>query len=125
MFPIWVKCNHGRSWHEFYTCILCINLGTMKDILYILNSLEEFYGETTLTSVIQADERVSDLVSSVANQTSSLNGYEVEELSDRINKLITLNARVREEFEKQSHALEEARLNILPFAQRQHTHVAP
>jgi|GEM_PF-2008438 len=97
----------------------------MKDILYILNSLEEFYGETTLTSVIQADERVSDLVSSVANQTSSLNGYEVEELSDRINKLITLNARVREEFEKQSHALEEARLNILPFAQRQHTHVAP
>lgn len=96
----------------------------MKDLLYILNSLEEFYGETTLTSVIQADERVRDLRAAIASLSSKLNGYEFEELSDRLCKLITLNAKVREELENQVHALEDARLNIVPLAQREHTHVA-
>lgn len=98
------------------------NNGAMKDLLYILNSLEGFYGETTLTSVIQADERVRDLTSAIANQPS-LNGYEFEELSDRLGKLIALNAKVREELENQLRALEEVRLRIVPFAQREHTHV--
>ncbi len=97
----------------------------MKDLLYVLNSLEEFYGETTLTSVIQADERVRDLIGNIAHRSGSLNGYELEELCGRLAKLITLNASVREELEKQFRTLEEARLNLLPFTQRQHTDVAP
>lgn len=95
----------------------------MKDLLYILNSLEEFYGETTLTSVIQADERVQNLMSTISSQ--NLNGYELEELADRLSKLVTLNSKVREELEKQARTLEEARLKMLPFAQRAHTDVVP
>ena len=90
----------------------------MQNILYNLNSVEESYGESTLTGVIQIHERISDIALYVDLKSAYLNDYEKEETKDRLNKLIDLNRRIRTELEKQEENLMTAASKLLPLVNR-------
>lgn len=90
----------------------------MQNILYNLNSVEESYGESTLTGVIQIHERISDIVMYVDLKSAYLNDYEKEETKDRLNKLIDLNRKIRTELEKQEEDLMTATSKLLPLVNR-------
>ncbi|WP_333819362.1 hypothetical protein [Ohtaekwangia sp.] len=88
----------------------------MHDIAYNLNSVEESYGESGLTGIIQIYERIDQIAEYIETESEALNDYEKEELKDRIRKLIDLNHRMREELEKQEEALVTAASKLLIVA---------
>jgi hypothetical protein len=90
----------------------------MQNILYNLNSVEESYGESTLTGVIQIHERVADIAMYIDLKSAYLNDYEKEETKDRLNKLIDLNRKIRTELEKQEEDLMTAASKLMPLVNR-------
>jgi hypothetical protein len=86
----------------------------MKNLLYSLNSVEESYGEVTLTNVVQIFERVNDIVESATVQLNSLSDFEREELTGRLDKLIALNLKVRSELRKQELKLDSLKMKLHP-----------
>jgi hypothetical protein len=87
----------------------------MQNILYNLNSVEESYGESTLTGVIQIHERIADIAMYTDLNSAYLNDFEREETKDRLNKLIDLNRRIRAELEKQEEDLMTAASKLMPM----------
>lgn len=87
----------------------------MQNILYNLNSVEESYGESTLTGVIQIHERIADIAMYIDLNSGYLNDYEKEETKDRLNKLIDLNRKIRAELEKQEEDLMTAASKLMPL----------
>lgn len=86
----------------------------MKNLLYNLNSVEESYGEVTLTNVVQIFERVNDIIESIAVQLPELTDFEKEELSGRLEKLMALNLKIRSELAKQELLLHNVKAKLLP-----------
>ncbi|SKC86405.1 hypothetical protein [Ohtaekwangia koreensis] len=85
----------------------------MQDILYNLNSVEESYGESGLTGIIQIYERISEISMYIDMNSIQLNDFEKEETKDRLNKLIELNRKIRSELEKQEEELMNASLKLM------------
>jgi hypothetical protein len=86
----------------------------MKNLLYSLNSVEESYGEVTLTNVVQIFERVNDIVEAATVQLDGLSDFEKEELTGRLEKLIALNLKVRSELRKQELKLDSLKMKLNP-----------
>jgi hypothetical protein len=84
----------------------------MQDILYNLNSVEESYGESALTGIIQIYERIREISDYVSNNQQTLNDFEKEELRDRLDKLLNLNFKIRSELELQVKKLTDTLLAI-------------
>jgi hypothetical protein len=76
----------------------------MKNLLFNLNSVEESYGESILTSVIQINERIDEIAASLHESPPS-NDFLIEEFSGRIEKLRELNRKIREELHQQEEKL--------------------
>jgi len=80
----------------------------MENLLYNLDSVESSYGSSLITSIIQLDERISD-ISGFLSEDPALNDFERSELTDRLNKLIELNRNAQMELERQAQTLEALR----------------
>lgn len=77
----------------------------MENLLYNFDSVESSYGESLLTSIIQLDDRISD-ISGFLSEDPALNDFERSEIADRLNKLIEFNRNVQMELERQAQRLE-------------------
>jgi hypothetical protein len=84
----------------------------MKNLLYNLNSVEESYGESALTTVIQISERVDEIAGSFP-ESEPINAFLVEEFTGRIEKLIDLNQKIQEELRVQEEKLRQVRSELL------------
>jgi hypothetical protein len=84
----------------------------MVNILYNLNSVEQSYGEATLTTVVQIDERINGMVEYVMHHNNDLNDFEKDELAFRVDKLISLNRQIAAELEKQAETLRNMKKNL-------------
>ena len=80
----------------------------MENLLYNLDSVESSYGSSLITSIIQLDERISD-ISGFLSEDPALNDFERTELADRLNRLIELNRNAQMELERQAQKLEAIR----------------
>jgi hypothetical protein len=72
----------------------------MENLKFNLDSVEVSYGDNTLTSVIQIDERISDIANYLRTH-NDFNDFEKTEIIDRLNKLIELNQKIQQELEEQ------------------------
>ena len=75
----------------------------MKDLLYNLDSVSVSYGDNALTSIIQIDERINEIVNFF--KVDNFNDFEKTETADRLEKIISLNRDIRAELEKQEKKL--------------------
>lgn len=71
----------------------------MKDLLYNFDSIEISYGDNALTSIVQIDERISDIAQAL--EATQLNDFEKEQIAARVDKLIFLNYKIQKELELQ------------------------
>jgi len=71
----------------------------MKDLLYNLDSVAVSYGDNVLTSIIQVDERINEIVDFF--KSDDFNDFEKTETADRLQKILDLNRDIRTELEKQ------------------------
>lgn len=72
----------------------------MENLKFNLDSVEVSYGDNVLTSIIQIDERISDIAKYLRTHNES-NDFEKTEVIDRLNKLIELNHKIQQELEAQ------------------------
>ena len=79
----------------------------MEDLNFNLDSIETWYGENVLTSVIQIDERIQDLASHFQLQ-ESLNDFERLQVVDRLHKIAALNKKIQDELALQMQKLNQA-----------------
>lgn len=77
----------------------------MKDLLYNFDSVEVSYGDNALTSIVQIDERISDIAQSL--EATQLNDFEKEQIAGRVDKLIFLNYKIQKELELQVDKLKD------------------
>ena len=75
----------------------------MKDLLYNLDSVSVSYGDNALTSIIQIDERINEIVNFF--KVDNFNDFEKTETADRLEKILSLNRDIRAELEKQDKKL--------------------
>lgn len=75
----------------------------MKDLLYNLDSVSVSYGDNALTSIIQIDERINEIVNFF--KLDNFNDFEKTETADRLEKILSLNRDIRAELEKQDKKL--------------------
>jgi len=71
----------------------------MKDLLYNLDSVAVSYGDNVLTSIIQVDERINEILDFF--KSDDFNDFEKAETADRLQKILDLNRDIRTELEKQ------------------------
>lgn len=83
----------------------------MKNLLYNLNSVEESYGDSALTTIIQINERIDD-ISNAFTKSEPINDFLVEEFSGRIEKLIELNQKIQEELKMQEIKLRQIHMGL-------------
>jgi len=76
----------------------------MKNLAYNLNSVEVFYGDSVLTSVIQIYERINDMAEYM-NIRDPFTEIKKKEMEDRLDKLVGLNQKIQKELEKQAQKL--------------------
>lgn len=72
----------------------------MENLKFNLDSVEVSYGDNALTSIIQIDERISDITTYLRTH-NDFNDFEKTEIIDRLNKLIELNQKIQQELEAQ------------------------
>ncbi len=72
----------------------------MKNLLYNFNSVEESYGESALTTVVQINERIDEIVDAFPD-SEPINDFLIEEFTGRIDKLLELNQKIQEELREQ------------------------
>ncbi|MBT1688794.1 hypothetical protein [Dawidia soli] len=72
----------------------------MENLKFNLDSVEISYGDNALTSIIQIDERISDITTYLRTH-NDFNDFEKTEIIDRLNKLIELNQKIQQELEAQ------------------------
>lgn len=84
----------------------------MKDLLYNLNSVEESYGDATLTTVVQIFERLDEISEQLKNP-ESLNDFLKDEYAGRIDKLLDLNHRIQHELQAQEELIRRTRANLV------------
>jgi hypothetical protein len=77
---------------------------SMKNLAYNLNSVEVFYGDSVLTSVIQIYERINDMAEYM-NIRDPFTEIKKKEMEDRLDKLVGLNQKIQKELEKQAQKL--------------------
>ncbi len=82
----------------------------MKDLLYNLDSVAVSYGDNALTSIIQIDERINEIVNFF--KSDKFNDFEKTETADRLQKIIDLNKDVRTELQKQETKLAELKYQL-------------
>ena len=73
----------------------------MENLKFNLDSVEVSYGDNALTSIIQIDERISDIAKYLRTHNNDFNDFEKTEIIDRLNKLIELNHKIQQELEAQ------------------------
>jgi len=83
----------------------------MESLLFNLDSVEISYGDNTLTSVIQINERISD-IAEYLRKHHEFNGFEKTQLADRLNKLVDLNHQVQRELILQTQKIEDIKLDL-------------
>jgi chromosome segregation ATPase len=84
----------------------------MKNLFYNLNSVEVSYGDDTLTTVIQIDERITDIAECIQHLQGTLPDVEQRQIMDRLEKLVELNQRIREELEQQVERLNTIKMEV-------------
>ena len=84
----------------------------MKNLLYNLNSVEESYGDSALTTIVQINERIDDISNAFA-KSEPINDFLIEEFSGRIEKLIELNQKIQEELKVQELKLLKINMGLL------------
>ena len=85
----------------------------MKNINFNLDSIESSYGENILTSIIQVDERIEDLESSLsANQ--SQNDFEKLQVVERLNKINELLSKIQHELSLQRQKISTIQQSLDP-----------
>lgn len=84
----------------------------MKNLLYNLNSVEESYGESTLTTVVQINERIDEIAKSFP-ESEPINDFLIEEFTGRIDKLLELNQKIQEELREQEAKLRQVNAGLL------------
>lgn len=72
----------------------------MENLKFNLDSVEVSYGDNALTTIIQIDERISDIAKYLRTH-NEFNDFEKTETIDRLNKLIELNHKIQQELEAQ------------------------
>jgi hypothetical protein len=72
----------------------------MENLKFNIDSVEVSYGDNALTSIIQIDERISDIAAYLRTH-DDFNDFEKTEIIDRLNKLIELNQKIQQELEIQ------------------------
>lgn len=83
----------------------------MENLLFNLDSVESSYGENVLTTVIQIDERISDIAEFV-DKNRNHNDFERSEVTDRLDRLIQRNRNAQMELERQVQRIEYIKLNL-------------
>ena len=84
----------------------------MKNLFYNLNSVEISYGDDTLTNVIQIAERIADIDECLKQLHGSLPDIEQQQIIDRLQKLVELNQRIKEELEQQVERLNTMKMDL-------------
>jgi hypothetical protein len=84
----------------------------MKNLLYNFNSVEESYGESALTTVVQINERIDEIADSFP-ESEPINDFLIEEFTGRIDKLIELNQKIQEELREQEAKLRRVNAELL------------
>lgn len=84
-------------------------LNAMKNLLFNLDSVETSYGDNVLNSILQIDERITDIDQFLAAD-ARLNDFERTETRDRLEKLIQMNRDIQMELERQVQKLEHIKL---------------
>lgn len=79
--------------------------------MFNLDSVESSYGENVLTTVIQIDERISDIAEFV-DKNRNHNDFERSEVTDRLDRLIQRNRNAQMELERQVQRIEYIKLNL-------------
>ena len=72
----------------------------MENLKFNIDSVEISYGDNVLTSIIQIDERISD-IDTYLRTHNAFNDFEKTEIIDRLNKLLELNQKIQQELEMQ------------------------
>jgi hypothetical protein len=83
----------------------------MENLLFNLDSVESSYGENVLNTVIQIDERISDIAEFVDKERNH-NDFELSEVTDRLNRLIQKNRDAQMELERQVQRIEHIKQNL-------------
>ncbi len=78
----------------------------MKDLLFNVNSIESWYGENVLTSVVQIYERINAIKDHLSENDKLLNDFEKKQFADKLDKLIELNKRIQQDLEQQYQTIE-------------------
>ena len=115
--------NNNTTQHRFRTVILGLfyngitfystaitNKNVMKNLLYNLDSTEESY-RVLLTSIIQIDERITDMIKN-ADEATTPTEFERSTLIKRLNTLINLNDEIKTELDNQSKKINTAQLKV-------------
>jgi predicted chitinase len=88
------------------------NSKIMENLLYNLNSVEISYGDNALNTIIQIEERITDIAEAISDN-DDFTDFEKAQVRDRLEKLVEVNENIQKELEKQVHKLKglQGRLN--------------
>ena len=77
----------------------------MENLLFNLDSVEMSYGDNVLNTVIQIDERISEIAEFI-DKNRNHSDFQLSEITDRLNRLIQKNRDAQMELERQVHRIE-------------------
>ena len=83
----------------------------MENLLFNMDSVEVSYGDNLLNSIIQIDERIAD-IDKFTHDHIAFNDFEKRQMTDRLNKLIELNHKIKQRLDDQTARLNAIKQNL-------------